>query len=153
MARPAKSVKVKTGAIAGDEEALRGRVEEKLRGSPAELDPPGHLSDDQKDIFCFIVNELRESEILGSLDVYVLESTAVAISRVRQINAMINGNDKLLMEASLQSTRAKYQADMWRGCSELCLSTQARAKIGSLAAQSIKQKEDPLMKAVNADDD
>ena len=145
MARPAKSVKVKTGAIAGDEEALRGRVEEKLRGSPAELDPPGHLSDDQKDIFCFIVNELRESEILGSLD--------VAISRVRQINAMINGNDKLLMEASLQSTRAKYQADMWRGCSELCLSPQARAKIGSLAAQSIKQKEDPLMKAVNADDD
>ena len=83
----------------------------------------------------------------------MLESTAVAISRVRQINAMINGNDKLLMEASLQSTRAKYQADMWRGCSELCLSPQARAKIGSLAAQSIKQKEDPLMKAVNADDD
>lgn len=153
MARPAKSVKVKSGAIASDDEALRNSVEEKLRGSPADLAPPEHLSDDQKEIFRFIVNELRESEILGSLDIYVLESTAVAISRVRQINAMINDDGRLLMEASLQSTRAKYQADMWRGCSELCLSPQARAKIGSLVAQSVKQKEDPLLKAVNEDDD
>ena len=153
MARPAKSVKVKTGAISSEEESLRNNIEEKLRGLPAELTPPDHLSDDQKDVFGFIVSELRESEILSNLDVYVLECTAIAISRIRQINTMINDDPNLLSDGTLQSTRAKYQTDMWRGASELCLSPQARAKIGSLAAQSIKQKEDPLLKAVNEDDD
>lgn len=90
MARPAKSVKVKTGALASEEEMLRNGVEERLRGTPAEPEAPNYLTDDQKNIFQFIVAELRDSEILGRLDVYVLECTAVAISRIRQINDMVN---------------------------------------------------------------
>ena len=42
MARPAKSVKVKTGAIAGGEEALRGGIEDRLRGQAAQPEPPEH---------------------------------------------------------------------------------------------------------------
>lgn len=152
MARPAKSVKVKSGAISSDEETMRNKIEERLRGEPAEPEPPEHLSDDQKAIFRHIVSELRSSEILNSLDVYVLEFTAVAISRIRQINDMVNDNPRLLADGALQSTRAKHQADMWRGASELCMSPQARAKIGSLAAQTMKQKEDPLLKALMSDD-
>ena len=83
---------------------------------------------------------------------YVLESTAIAIARIRQINRMINDDPALLSDASLQSTRAKYQTDMWRGANELCLSPQARAKIGSLAAQAAKAKEDPLLKVLENDD-
>ena len=136
MARPAKSVNVKTGAISGEEESLRRGIEEKLRGASVQPSPPAYLSDDQKAVFAYIV------------DVYVLESTAIAISRIRQINAMVNDDAGLLLDGALQSTRAKYQSDMWRGANELCLSPQARAKIGSLAAQAVKQKEDPLLKAL-----
>jgi len=152
MARPAKSVKVKTGALASEEEMLRNGVEERLRGTPAEPEAPDYLTDDQKSIFRFIVDELRESEILGRLDVYTLEFTAIAISRLREINNRINRDPTLLSDASLQSARAKYQNDMWRGANELCLSPQARAKIGSLAAQAAKQKEDPLLKVLMEDD-
>ncbi len=152
MSRPAKSVKVKTGAIASSEEALRNEIEERLRGDPAELSPPDHLSEEQKDVFRYIVQELKDSEILSSLDVYVLESTAVAIARVRQINAMINEDPGLLSDSALQGSRSKYQADMWRGANELCLSPQARAKIGSLAAGAAKAKEDPLIKVLSGDD-
>ena len=152
MARPAKSVKVKTGALASEEEMLRNGVEERLRGTPAEPEAPNYLTDDQKNIFQFIVAELRDSEILGRLDVYVLECTAVAISRIRQINDMVNRDSSLLSDTSLQSARAKYQHDIWRGANELCLSPQARAKIGSLAAQAAKQKEDPLLKVLMEDD-
>ena len=152
MARPAKSVKVKTGAIAGDVEVLRDEIEEKLRGPVAEPVPPEHLTEDQREIFRYIVEQLRDSDILGRLDVYVLESTSVAIARVRQINGMINDDPSLLSDASLQSARAKYQSDMWRGASELCLSPQARAKIGSLAAQASKAREDPLLKVLSGDD-
>lgn len=152
MARPAKSVKVKTGALASEEEMLRNGVEERLRGTPAEPEAPDYLTDDQKSIFRFIVDELRESEILGRLDVYTLEFTAIAISRLREINNRINRDPTLLSDASLQSARAKHQNDMWRGANELCLSPQARAKIGSLAAQAAKQKEDPLLKVLMEDD-
>lgn len=152
MARPAKSVKLKTGAISNEEGTLRCDIEEKLRGAPAELQPPDHLSDDQKEVFCYIVEHLRESEVLSDLDIYTVEFTAVAIARVRQINAMVNETPSLLSDASLQNARAKYQGDMWRGANELCLSPQARAKIGSLAAGAAKAKEDPLLKVLSGDD-
>ena len=48
--------------------------------------------------------------------------------------------------------RQKYQSDLWRGCNELCLSPQARAKIGSLAAQKQKKEKDPLLAALSDDD-
>lgn len=152
MARPAKSVKVKSGAIAGDDAAIRQEVENKLRGENTPPAPPACLTDEQREIFQFIVDGLAESEILGRLDVFVLESTAVAIDRLHAINNMIDANPQLIINTALQNSRAKYQSDLWRGCNELCLSPQARAKIGNLAAQKQKEKKDPLMAALSEDD-
>lgn len=145
MARPAKSVKVKTGAIASKEADLRGAAEEKLRGKAQKPSPPEYLPAEQKEIFRFIADGLEEADILGNLDVFVLESTAVAIMRLRQINRMIDMNPQLLFDTALQGARAKNQSDLWRGCNELCLSPQARAKLGNMAAQAVKAKEDPLI--------
>ena len=153
MARPAKSTRVKTGIITKEEEAVRTAIEDHLRGNISKLEPPGHLSDDQREIFVFIVEKLAESEILSALDEYVLCSTAIAISRLRQIEKMVNDVPEYLFDTSLMGTRSRYQSDMWKGCGELCLSPQARAKIGSLAAQAVKQKEDPLLKVIGEEDD
>ena len=152
MARPSKSVRVKTGAIAEDDAAIRLDVENKLRGESSPPEPPENLTADQRKIFQFIVDGLVESDILGRLDVFVLESTAVAIDRLRYINGMIDTEPALVANAALQNSRAKYQSDLWRGCNELCLSPQARAKIGSLAAQKQKEKKDPLLAALSDDD-
>lgn len=152
MARPSKSVRVKTGAIAGDEEAVRLDVEDKLRGDNNPPEPPPGLTDGQREIFRFIVNGLVASDILGRLDVFVLESTAIAIDRLRYINGMIDTDPALVANAALQNSRSKYQSDLWRGCNELCLSPQARAKIGNLAAQKAKEKKDPLLAALIDDD-
>lgn len=152
MARPSKSVRVKTGAIASDEASLRQDVEDKLRGESATPEPPAGLTDGQREIFQFIVDGLVASDILGRLDVFVLESTAIAIDRLRFINGMIDSEPTMVAHTGLQNARAKYQSDLWRGCNELCLSPQARAKIGSLAAQKQKKEKDPLL-AVLSDDD
>ena len=152
MGRPAKSVKVKTGAIASDEAAVRSSVEDKLRGEAVKPEPPDGLTPGQKKIFQFIVDGLAAGEILGKLDVFVLESTAVAVDRLRIINGMIDENPDLLLSTALQNNRAKYQSDLWRGCSELCLSPQARAKLGGLAAQKAKESKDPLLEALRSDD-
>ena len=152
MARPSKSVRVKTGAIAEDDAAIRLDVENKLRGESSPPEPPENLTADQREIFQFIVDGLVESDILGRLDVFVLESTAVAIDRLRYINGMIDAEPGLVAHTGLQGARSKYQSDLWRGCNELCLSPQARAKIGSLAAQKSKEKKDPLLAALSDDD-
>ena len=142
--RPAKSVKVKTGAIASNDAAVRTSVEDKLRGEAVKPEPPAGLTAGQAEIFRFIV--------LGRMDVFALESTAVAVDRLRTINGMIDEDPGLLLNSALQSSRAKYQSDLWRGCSELCLSPQARAKLGGLAAQKAKESRDPLVEALGADD-
>lgn len=152
MARPAKSVKVKSGAITGAEAGIRTEIEEKVRGIAEPPEPPEHLTAEQAEIFRFITNGLAASEILGKMDVFVLESTAVAVDRLRQINGMIDRELELLRDSSLQNARAKFQNDLWRGCSELCLSPQARAKLGSIAAQKMKERKDPLIEALEADD-
>lgn len=148
MARPSKSVRVKTGAIASGDAAVRQDVEDKLRGENIPPEPSAALTDGQRDIFQFIVDGLVDSDILGRLDVFVLESTAVAIDRLRYINGLIDVNPEMIMHTGLQNARSKYQSDLWRGCNELCLSPQARAKIGSLAAQKQKEKKDPLLAAL-----
>ena len=65
---------------------------------------------------------------------------------------MIDNEPGLILHTATQNSRAKYQADLWRGCNELCLSPQARAKLGSLAAQKAKEQRDPLMDALKDDD-
>ena len=152
MARPAKSVKVKTGVIASDEAAARVAVEDKVRGEAVSSEPPEGLTVEQREIFQFLVDGLTAGEILGRLDVFVLESTAVAIDRLRSINRMIDEDPRLLLSTALQNSRAKYQSDLWRGCNELCLSPQARAKLGGLAARKAGEKKDPLLEALRDDD-
>lgn len=152
MGRPAKSVRIKSGAIASDEAVRRLEVEDGLRGAAVKPEPPEGMPEDQREVFQFIVDGLVESDILGRLDVFVLESTAVAVSRLRKINWMIDGDESLLSDTALQGARAKYQSDLWRGCNELCLSPQARAKIGNLAAQAAREARDPLIAAIEDDD-
>lgn len=151
MGRPAKSVRVKSGAIASEDAEVRKSVEDQLKGPGKPEAPPG-LTNDQSEIFAFIVDGLVESEILGRMDVFVLESTAIAIDRLRAINNMIDAEPGLIINTALQNSRAKYQSDLWRGCNELCLSPQARAKIGGLAAQRAKEQKDPLLEVLRDDD-
>ena len=152
IGRPAKSVRVKSGAIANGDSEVRQKVENKIRGNAAKPTPPAGISADAREVFEFIADKLVESDILGELDVFVLESTSVAIARIRKINAMIDANDGLLASTALQNSRAKYQSDLWRGCNELCLSPQARAKIGNLASQAAKESKDPLISVLGDND-
>ena len=98
------------------------------------------------------MDQLDECGILGSLDVYILTSCAIAIDRLENIERRVNEDESLMSDSALMATKDKYTKDLYRCCNELCLSPQARAKIGSLAAQAAKQREDPLLKALREDD-
>lgn len=149
--RPAKSINLISKNLTPLEREIRTKAEEKLRGSK-KIHPPTYLSADQKKIFRFIVKELEEANILGSLDVYVLASTAISISRLQALERKINEDPGYMFDRDLLQARDRYTKDFFRGCSELCLSPQARAKIGTLNVKSAQEDEDPLLKALKEDD-
>ena len=152
MGRPSKAMAVQTGEVAAEHAKARQFLEERVSGVGEVPAAPDYLTPAQKAVYNNIVDGLKESGILGKLDVYPLESVSVAIVAVREINKMIEEDPNLLFDTRIIGTRAKYQTEFWRGCNELCLSPQARAKLGAVAANAIKKQEDPLIKALSMDD-
>lgn len=153
MARPAKSAKTKSGVIPLEDTAARIEAEEALRGTADHIEPAYELNAEQEGIFRFIVKEYEAAGVLGNLDAYVLTMTAVAIDRVAALDKEMNRAPILLTDKEYYTARGKYMSDFWRGCNELCLSPQARAKIGIVAAQAARKERDALAEALADDDD
>ena len=87
--------------------------------------------------------------MLCDLDDWLIAKTAVAIEKLAQIDKDIENTPALLYDKDVMNTRAKYTQDFYRGCNELGLSPQARAKLAiSLTENTI----DPLLEAL-ADDE
>lgn len=145
MARPAKSVNVQTSHLTTEERRKRLETEKILKGKNDKIKPPSYLSLSQKRIFKSILNALKESDILGNIDVYILEQCAIAIDRITQIEAEINKDITLLTDTKISNTRKKYSDIFFRCCNELCLSPQARAKLSAAATEKITDKTDPLL--------
>ncbi|WP_291648148.1 phage terminase small subunit P27 family [Clostridium sp.] len=153
MARPCKPIETQSRHNTKEEIEARKKQEEKLKGLADKIKPPKYLNKDQKKIFKYIVDELKASGILSNLDIYVLATCSIAISRLTEIEKQINEDITNLWDKTLMSSKDKYTKDFFRCCNELSLSPQARAKIGSLALQAKEKEEDPLIKALRDDDD
>lgn len=150
MARPSKSAKTITSNIPPKDLARRQEEEERLKGAVDKLHPPKHLTEQQKEIFQYIVEQLRTSEILGNLDIYILATCSIAIDRLASIESMINNNAELLTNSAFMASKEKYTKDLYRCCNELSLSPQSRAKLANAGIK--KDEEDPLLAALRDDD-
>lgn len=149
MARPCKPASVLTDKSQTKAEiAERDAIEKKLRGDKVKLTPPRHLNADQKKIFRKIVSWLKDSEVLGSADVNIIAVTAIAIDRISAIEQLVNDDPKLMLNTALMGTKDRYTKDFFRGCNELGLSPQSRAKFANIKAS--KKEDDPLMKILAA---
>ena len=108
-------MKVKAGAIASNDAAVRTSVEDKLRGEAVKPEPPAGLTAGQAEIFRFIVDGLAAGEILGRMDVFALEARPLPWTGYGRSIPVIDEDPDLLLNSALQSSRAKYQSDLWRG--------------------------------------
>lgn len=146
--RPAKPIDMAVGARTKDEIQSRAAAEEKLKSSGAPK-PPRTLSKNQKKIFREIVKRLSAADTLCSLDDWIVAKTATAIDKLAEIDADIEDEPDKKYDREVMNTRAKYTQDFYRGCNELGLSPQSRAKL----AISLTEKEaDPLLDALEDDD-
>lgn len=148
MARPSKSVKVMSKNLTKEEKELRLETEEKLKGGADNISPPTHLNARQKKIFNYVVDQLRESNILGNLDIYILSQTSIAIDRLRQIEKLINNDINRIYDKDLIKAKSEYTKDFFRCCNELSLSPQSRAKLGNINMQAKERDEDVLLKVL-----
>lgn len=154
MARPCKNIEAQSRHNSKEDIEKRKETEEKLKGLADRIEfPPEYLTKEQKLIYKEIFDELKASQILSNLDIYILSTCSIAIDRLQYIEEIINKNPRALMNKDLMSAKDKYNKDFYRCCNELSLSPQSRAKFGSLSLKAKEKEEDPLIKALKEDDD
>lgn len=154
MARPCKSAKVLTECSQTKEELeARAEFEDTLKGNDDNLIAPDYLTDNQKLLFNYIKSELKASEILGNLDVYILAKCSIAIDRLQELEKKANKRPGLIFNKDFISSKKLYDADFYRCCNELSLSPQSRAKISNINLQAKEDSQDPLLKELDGDDD
>lgn len=146
MPRPSISAKLTPQNQSKGDMEKRLENEERLKGNSDKIKAPGYLNDKQTEIFNYIVDELHASEILGNLDIYILETCSIAIERIQEIEILINNNANILVNKGLMSAKDKYTKDFFRCCNELCLSPQSRAKLGNINLKAQEDENDPLLK-------
>ncbi len=151
MGRPAKSSVVKSRKISKEAKKKLVETEQKLKGENDKLVPQKHLNKRQKEIFSYILNELSDKNILGNLDLFVLNQTAIVIERLEQLDKQVNKSKEVVQNSTFKATREMYTKDFFRCCNELCLSPQSRAKL-SIAVASPENKK-TLMDILNEDED
>lgn len=150
MGRPAMSTKTTSKHLSKAEMSAKSEVEERLKGRGDKLKPPKYLTTPQKKIFKFIVKELEESGTLGNLDVYVLTECSIALDRMQEIEQRINHEFENIASQALMTAKDRYTKSFFRCCNELCLSPQARAKMGNLNLRA--KEENPLLKILSDDE-
>lgn len=151
MARPAKSINSATGARTAEEIEIRTATEKKLKGGMSALKAPKYFTASQKAIFKFIVNNLKEAEILGNLDLYILNFSCVTIDQMIDIDTRLNQLDpvaELKEYKSLVTARSILSKDFFRCINELSLSPQARAKLSISNVKAVKESKNPLLEAL-----
>lgn len=153
LARPCKSIEGQSRHNSKEDIEKRKETEETLKGLADKIEePPDYLTDSQKYIYNFIIQELKASGILSNLDVYILATASISIDRLQYIEKVINQKPNAILNKDLMSAKDKYNKDFFRCCNELSLSPQSRAKFGSLALKAKEDSADLLLQAL-ADDE
>lgn len=152
MARPCKVIDSQSRHNTKEEIEERKAAEEAIKVSADKIEkPPSYLNKEQKKVYKFIISELLDTGILSNLDVYILCLTSIAVDRLQTIETIINKNPGAIVNKDLMSSKDKYTKDLLRGCNELSLSPQSRAKLGNLALANKENKDDALLKILGDD--
>lgn len=152
MSRGAKtSVKTTSKMMSKEDKAIRVEIEETLKGAEISRKPPTSLNNRQGDIYVWLYDNLAPAQILSQLDIVTITNACIIIERLEKIDEALENQDAFLMDKSLHAMRKDYFSQYLKICAELCLSPASRAKMGTLAVNAKRAKEDDLLKALGGD--
>lgn len=151
MGRPAAVNGTAKGHYTKRELAIRTETEKALKGEKDKLEAPSYLSGAQKEIFDFIVAEMKSAELYGNLDVYYLAQFAICADRLAELERIQNTSEEERFSKVYITARNTYSKDFHKCAVELGLSPQARGKISGLAAQKKEQERNPVLDILSDD--
>jgi len=158
MARASKPIALikESSKLTKKEIKAREEQEAKLKGNDNLVyTPPMNLTDNEKELYIHLVDELAASKILNNLDITILEVTVDAIIKMNESKKLLNkyGMVQAKEDGSLSRNPAStiykdYNAIFNKCCMELGMSPSARAKLGNMNINDRKEKQDPLLQAI-----
>lgn len=140
MGRPAKVLSAGSHAMTNADKAIRQEVEDTMRGDGDALVCPDYLTPDQRAIFEYLLDNLKDKRVLGNLDLYALTQLAIVTDRITQLEKDGNDNPELIYDKGFMAARRQYSNDFLKFCTEFCLSPQSRAKLSVTQVKQTKQQ-------------
>lgn len=157
MAKASKPVALMQKNLTKEERELREEAEAKVKGK-ADLVycAPNDLVKEEKEVYLFLVNELKELDIINNLDIELLKLTSNAVVElrkarinVRKYGQLIQKPDGSLVKNPAITILRDYESIFNRCCRELCLSPQSRMALAKVISESQANQEDELLKILN----
>lgn len=154
MAKASKPVALMQKNLTKEEKEARLEAESKLKGN-ADLvyEAPTDLVKEEKEVYLFLVNELKELDIINNLDIELLKLASNSIVElkkarvnVRKYGQLIQKPDGSLVKNPAITILRDYEAIFNRCCRELCLSPQSRMALSKMMADIQANSEDELLK-------
>ena len=113
-----------------------------------DLKPSSRLNSNQKKLFLEIKHHIENVGIHGDIDAHMLETCAIAIDRLQNIEKMINADFDRIRDRELMAAKSKYTIDFLKGVEFFGMAPTARAKFGSLLTAKKAEEKDPLLKVL-----
>ena len=158
MARTAKPVALcENSRLTKEEKAARLKAEQKYQGvgDLVYQCPEDLVTDRERELYMFIVNQLRSAEILNNLDIEMIKSTVFCIinmndanDSIRQYGSIIETEDGKIYKNPAVGVYKDYHAMFISNSIRLGLSPADRAKLAVLDTKNKQEEEDQLLKAL-----
>ena len=155
MARASKPIALTTGARTKEEIQAREEAEKRFKGEddlvyqcPSDLITPR-----EKQLYMFLVNQLKNSGILNNLDIEILKSTVFCIIQMNEANDNIRKNGTVVIDDNgkmyknpATTVYKDYHAMFITNSIRIGLTPSDRSKLAILDVQNKEKEEDPLLK-------
>lgn len=161
MGRSRKPAIVKQGKSETKEHLRRrAEIEQMLKGNDDEVySTPEYFTEEEKIYYKWLVDELKELNILSNLDKPLLEQTANCIWIMRKCDDEIRANGIIVprvdrygntedRENPAIKIKLNFQTKYTTLCNQLGLSPSARAAIADKQMMSKQEEQDPLMQLI-----
>lgn len=137
------------------------KQEAALRGSTDNvMEVPGHLSDLGKQYYKNIVEEMKDNELLGNLDIPLVSLTAETLSIIRDCEERINDEGlfytiedrngaKVQKPHPAVGVRDKNLTQVKALLTQMGMTPSSRASIAADNVKKQKDNQDPLLKVLN----
>ncbi len=156
MARASKPVDLISKHLTKEEYSQRKEQEEKLKGKDDMVYvTPSYLSQKEREVYNFLVGELKESGILNNLDITILLTCVDSIIRMQECRDLINKQGLVVLKEDGTPVRnpattiyKDYNSIFNKCCMELGLSPSSRSKLSIINVNAQEKKDDPILKAL-----